>query len=426
MILQPLCFRLDPAQPSEALDRVKAPAASRKLKVGFNKRISPADYEYSIRHIQVLDPDNSLPYLLGDALAVHWTNDEPAVAEFLKAYGLDGSEAYTATPLDGVSAGVKAERLDGAFTVQSLFTGMLDVFGRPSKNFLKGMSKIAAEGSSDKERLDFLISDAGKQAFSEEIAGESLDYAGVLLKFPSVKPDLNQLITMIPVMKPRLYTIASSTRYTPGAIELTVITDTWEAKSGRECVGRCTDFFERMDTDNNSGEMMLDCSISPGSFQFGEPEVPMVMTGTGTGVAPFLAFAKERDWYVNKHGPERAGEMWLFFGCRNRTKDYILGDDLEALSEKGVLTHLRPAFSRDTGKKVYIQDKIKEEAVGVHNALVTQRGYLYMCGQAGDREADVLNAVKQTFIIGGGMSEDAAQKAMDELIEDGRYCPELY
>jgi len=117
--------------------------------------------------------------------------------------------------------------------------------------------------------------------------------------------------------------------------------------------------------------------------------------------------------------------MWLFFGCRNRTKDYILGDDLEALGEKNILTHLRPAFSRDGPKKVYIQDRIKEECVGVHNALVTKKGYLYLCGQAGDREKDVLDSVTKAFEL-AGMSPEAAQKEMDELIEEGRYCPELY
>merc|ERR1712127_648159 len=142
----------------------------------------------------------------------------------------------------------------------------------------------------------------------------------------------------------------------------------------------------------------------------------------GTGVAPFLAFAKDRDWYINKYGPERAGEMWLFFGCRNRGSDYILGDELEELSQKNVLTHLRPAFSRDGPKKVYIQDKIKEEAVGVFNALVTKQGYLYLCGQAGDREKDVLDTVKQAFMLGGGLSDEDAQQAMDDLIEEGRYC----
>jgi len=323
-----------------------------------------------------------------------------------------------------VEAGVKAERLEGPFKVASLFTDMLDIFGRPSKNFLKNLAKIAPEGK-DKERLQYLTSDAGKDDFQKEITAETLTFAEVLLKFPNVKPDLNQLITMLPVMKPRLYTIASSTRRTPGAIELTVITDDWTSPSGKYQVGSCTDFFERLDSDKADGTIMMDCSISPGSFQFGDTEVPMVMTGTGTGVAPFLAFAKEREWFMDKFGKERCGEMWLFFGCRNREKDYILGDELEALAEKDVLTHLRPAFSRDGPKKVYIQDRIKEEAVGVHNALVTKKGYLYLCGQAGDREKDVLDSVTKAFEL-AGMSPEAAHEEMQQLIEEGRYCPELY
>lgn len=416
-------FQLTPIETRDALP-LERPPRTKRLPLKFNKRISPEDYSYSIRHITVLDTENQLPYLLGDALAVNWTNDEARTREFLTQYGIDEKQCFTASQLPGVEAGVKAQRLNGPFSVLALFTEMLDVFGRPSKNFLKNLSKIAPPGK-DQDHLRFLASEAGKDAFTKEIFEESLNYGDILLKFPEVKPDLNQLITMLPVMKPRLYTIASSTRRTPGQIELTVITDDWKTPSGQDRCGSCTDYFERVDTDEHKGTVWMDCSISPGSFEFGEPEVPMVMTGTGTGVAPFLAFAKEREWFVDNFGPERAGQMWLFFGCRNKDKDYILGDDLEALSEKGVLTHLRPAFSRDGPKKVYIQDRIKEEFVGVHDALVNKKGYLYMCGQAGDREKDVLDSVTKAFEL-AGMSAEDAYKEMQDLIEEGRYCPELY
>mmetsp|Transcript_97806 Transcript_97806/g.276848 ORF Transcript_97806/g.276848 Transcript_97806/m.276848 type:complete len:1894 (+) Transcript_97806:108-5789(+) len=418
-------FDLRPVSIHDSLVSIARPPRTRRTLLGFNKRISPADYEYSIRHMQFLDPSGSLPYCLGDALAVHWTNDRERVAGFLGAYGLDGDACFVATPLEGAAAGVKAERLDGAFRVSSVFEEMLDVFGRPSKNFLKELSKLTPQGR-DLERLQFLTSDEGAQAYAEEITSQGLTFADVLLQFPSAKPTLNQLLTMLPVIKPRLYTIASSTRKSPGAIELTVITNTFETKGGKTLTGSCTDYFERHDTDSATGPIWMDCSISPGSFNFGDPEVPMVMTGTGTGVAPFLAFAKEREWFVSQHGKERAGEMWLFFGCRNRAKDYILGDELEELAERGILTHLRPAFSRDTGKKVYIQDKIKEEAKGVHSALVEKGGYLYLCGQAGDREKDVLDSVAKAFEIGGGLSPEKAREELDRLIEEGRYCPELY
>jgi len=420
-------FDLQPMETKDALSGLSVPNGRRKLKVGFNKRISPDDYAYSIRHIQFLDPHDTLPYVLGDALSMYWTNDEARVREFLGEYGsnIDPDQCYLAEPLEGAMTGLKGERLNGPFLVKHLFTDLLDIFGRPSKNFLLQLSKVAPEGSKDRERLEYLVSEKGSEDFTNEISKETLTFADVLLKFPQAKPDLNQLLTMIPAIKPRLYTIASSTRYTPGSIELTVITDDWTTPSGKYQQGSCTNFFERHVT-NGDDHMILDCGISPGSFNFGDPKVPMVMTGTGTGVAPFLAFAKERKWFVEQNGRDKAGDMWLFFGCRNRAKDYILGEELDQLAEENIITHLRVAFSRDGPEKVYIQDKIRAEAEGLYDALVTQKGYLYLCGQAGDREQDVLNAVRDAFAVGGNLSTEEAQAELDALIDDHRYCPELY
>ncbi|CAK0794685.1 unnamed protein product, partial [Prorocentrum cordatum] len=169
-------FELTAVQAKDALPELARPARTKRLELGFNKRISPADYEYSIRHIKVDDPNLDVPYLLGDALAVHWKNDEARVREFLAAYGLDADQCFTATPLEGANAGVKAERLSGPFKVATLFTELLDIFGRPSKNFLKGMAKVAPPGV-DRDRLEFLVSDAGKDAFTEEISGAALTFA---------------------------------------------------------------------------------------------------------------------------------------------------------------------------------------------------------------------------------------------------------
>merc|ERR1719215_1021956 len=101
--LAPRSSRLADAR--DALENLSPPPRTKKLQVGFNKRISPKDYEYSIRHIKVLDPDSQLPYLLGDALSVNWTNDDVRVRAFLDEYGLNAEESYSATPLEGVSAG---------------------------------------------------------------------------------------------------------------------------------------------------------------------------------------------------------------------------------------------------------------------------------------------------------------------------------
>ena len=65
------------------------------------------DYEFRNRHLQFEDPHSHTPYLLGDALTVFPTNDPDRVDEFLAEYGIDGSQPFIATAVDGVDTGRK-------------------------------------------------------------------------------------------------------------------------------------------------------------------------------------------------------------------------------------------------------------------------------------------------------------------------------
>ena len=51
----------------------------------------------------------------------------------------------------------------------------------------------------------------------------------------------------------------------------------------------------------------------------------------------------------------------VVFGCRYQKKDFLFGEYLQKLSEKGYITLIN-AFSRDQEQKVYVQHKIKENA----------------------------------------------------------------
>merc|ERR1711881_106961 len=102
------------------------------------------------------------------------------------------------------------------------------------------------------------------------------------------------------------------------------------------------------------------------------------------------------------------------------------GDLLEQLEAKNVLTHLRPAFSRDQAEKVYIQDRIRQEAKGIYDALVTNKGYAYLCGQAGDREQDVVDAWTDAIRIGGNITAEEAAAEWAKIDGEGRYSRELY
>lgn len=79
---------------------------------------------------------------------------------------------------------------------------------------------------------------------------------------------------------------------------------------------------------------------------FGPPdsfEVPLVMVGPGTGVAPFRGFLQHRRAQLAAAGDSGGGsrpagskgEAWLFFGCRREDQDYLYREDLEVSSSSG-------------------------------------------------------------------------------------------
>merc|ERR1719502_1023824 len=201
---------------------------------------------------------------------------------------------------------------------------------------------------------------------------------------------------MIPCIKPRLYSIASSQRYMNDNVELMIVINDWDTPAGKWQCGTSTDYIERMgvawDKDNASAWSMP-CQITSGTFNFPDSMMqPMIMAGLGTGLAPFRAFVQERHFF-KKQGIE-VGPMWLFYGCRYKAKDYCYGDELEKYHEDGVLTELRVAFSRDQKEKVYVQHKMNEAAEQLYNEFDQKEGYFYLCGQAGAVETDIENAIK--------------------------------
>ena len=76
-------------------------------------------------------------------------------------------------------------------------------------------------------------------------------------------------------------------------------------------------------------------------FRLPADDVPILMIGAGTGVAPYRAFMQERE------ARGASGRSWLFFGERNFRTDFLYQTEWQACSKDGVLTRMDVAFSRD-------------------------------------------------------------------------------
>jgi sulfite reductase alpha subunit-like flavoprotein len=74
-----------------------------------------------------------------------------------------------------------------------------------------------------------------------------------------------------------------------------------------------------------------------------DPMKPVIMVGTGTGMALFQAFIQDR--VFQKSRGIAVGPMVLYFGARYQAKEFLYGNELLRYHKngRGVLTHLRTA-----------------------------------------------------------------------------------
>lgn len=73
------------------------------------------------------------------------------------------------------------------------------------------------------------------------------------------------------------------------------------------------------------------------------------------------------------------GETVLFFGCRNKSEDFIYEDELQNYVESKTLSNMYVAFSRDQEKKVYVQHIMNDNKQMIWEVL-EKGGHIYVCG----------------------------------------------
>eukprot|EP00656_Telonema_subtile_P054946 TRINITY_DN8339_c0_g1_i1.p2 TRINITY_DN8339_c0_g1~~TRINITY_DN8339_c0_g1_i1.p2 ORF type:complete len:330 (-),score=91.09 TRINITY_DN8339_c0_g1_i1:216-1205(-) len=302
-------------------------------------------------------------------------------------------------------------------TARQLFTSVLDVFGRPFKKFYVSLADAVTEPSEKATLLELLADESKLTARVEETA----TFADLLLEFPSAKFTIPDLTELVPRIKPRLYSIASSMKACPTHVDLLVVEEDWTTPSGAYKVGLCSRYLAA----TANGPSSLTCSVKPSLMKLpADPTLPVVMAGCGTGMAPFRAFLQEKH-HQRLHG-ETVGPMTLFYGARYSKQEFLYKEDLSMFVDQGTLSNLRCAWSRDQKEKVYIQHKIAAEDRMMYDQLVLRGGYFYLCGQAGKMPADVEEALVAGFARAGRMSRVEAEAAMQRIKDDGRYVLEVY
>jgi sulfite reductase (NADPH) flavoprotein alpha-component len=243
-----------------------------------------------------------------------------------------------------------------------------------------------------------------------------IDLLGAFHKFPTVRPHPEALVDALEPLQPRLYSISSSHKATPGRVSLTVDAVRYVVGK-RKRLGLASTFLAERAAPGDTLKAYVQKA-----HNFGLPadsNVPIIMVGPGTGVAPFRAFLHERE------ATGAPGQNWLFFGHQRSACDFFYREELHELRQKGVLTRLSLAWSRDGKEKFYVQDRMRE--VGAELWQWLARGaHFYICGDAKRMAKDVEAALVEIVAAHGARSTDEAIDFVRGLKKTGRYQADVY
>lgn len=383
------------------------------VKVKENKRLTPEDYSRNIFHIEFDVSGTGLTYNIGEALGIHGRNNPDLVEEFINMYGLNGDDLVeVASKEDNHILEVRTLR-------QSLIDN-IDLFGKPPKRFYESLVEFTKE-ESEKKKLEELISPAGAELFKKFQEDDFFTFADIFELFPSARPSAQDLVQIVPPVKRREYSIASSQKLHPNEVHLLIVVVDWIDAKGRQRFGQCSKYL----SDLQVGQELV-VSVKPSIMKLPPLTTqPIIMAGLGTGLAPFKAFIEERQYQLEQ-GHE-IGEIYLYLGSRHKKQEYLYGEYWEAYMDADVLTHLGAAFSRDQEQKVYIQDKIRENLDVLTDLMMEKNGHFYLCGPTWP-VPDISACLQDIFDADAkkkGITIDSA-KAVEDLKEDGRYVLEVY
>lgn len=359
-----------------------------------------------------IDLGNSgISYEPGDAFGINCQNDVELVQKLGKRLQLNLDSLIQITSSNSTS--VVPLPYQSKKTIREILVECLDFYSVPKKVFLRVLAEYTSN-EDEKDKLLFFCSREGSEAYRQFV----LQYHSLLElfeAFPSCLPPFERLLEHVPLIFPRVYSVATSPLKHPSKIFIAFNVIQFQTASGKLRKGLCTGWLEhlvdpflkeeaeKLQKPHTSfceviiplGKLIIPIfKYTPPKPPFHLPpnclETPFIMVGPGTGVAPFVGFMEHRHHLIQTHNQNiNLAPTWLFFGSRHEERDFIFRRELESFLQSGSLTRLITAFSRDKLPteessnqltKIYVQHRLKECGKEVADLLINQNAFIYVCG----------------------------------------------
>lgn len=358
-----------------------------------NQRITGRDSAKDVRHIELSLTDSNIVYEPGDALGVWPENSAQSVQAVLTATGLnDDAEVRIGEQIQSLAEWLRRER----------------EIGKLSRPFLLKLAERS--GSSE---LQQLLAPEQRSALSNYLSTHRvLD----TLNAHRAGWDAQSLVTALSPLTPRLYSIASSRKQVDEEVHVTVASVGWQAH-GNQHHGVASDWLATRVAEQHKVRVYVEPNTR---FRLpANPDTDIIMIGPGTGVAPFRAFVQER------LAIGAQGRNWLFFGNQHFASQFLYQVEWQEALKRGGLHRLDLAFSRDQAEKIYVQQRIREQARELY-AWLQNGAQIYVCGDATQMAGDVHQALLDVIEAARSNGREDAETYLAELDAAHRYLRDVY
>nr|ODO01063.1 NADPH-ferrihemoprotein reductase [Cryptococcus depauperatus CBS 7855] len=448
------------------------------------KELFSVDSDRNCIHIEFDITNSGLTYQHGDHVGIWPSNPDIEIDRIMTTLGLAAPERRQAV--------VNIESLDPALakvpfptptTYEAIFRHYLDISAVASRQAIASFARFAPSETAAQKLTRW---GSNKDVYINEIYNPALKLAEVfqLATDDSRSPPFNsqtvwnipfdRLVSTVPRLQPRYYSISSSPKLHPNTIHATAVVLKYQASNSlhhhepRWVFGLSTNFILNVKMAHHHNERVLkgetkstfvmqdipsyNLSGPRGAYAAGNhyripihvrrstfrlptsPKVPVIMVGPGTGVAPFRGFVQERVALgrkaIEKNGPNALKDwapVYLFYGCRRSDEDFLYRDEWAQYTEElKAIFKLSVAFSREMkkpdGSKVYVQDLIHDLRSELAPLILNKRAYIYICGDA----KNMCKAVEETLmdILGsekGGSAEVEGAREL-KILKERNVC----
>ncbi|MCQ8773522.1 bifunctional cytochrome P450/NADPH--P450 reductase [Streptomyces telluris] len=364
------------------------------------------------RFLKLRLPDG-VTYRTADHLAVLPGNPDALVQRVADRFGLDLDRTVR---LRARRRSRNTLPVDRPLTLRRLLTDFVELQDPATREHVAVLAEHTA-CPPEKQPLAALAA-ADPETFREQVTLAGRSVLDLLEDHRACELTFERFLELLPVLRPRHYSISSSAAASPGEVDLMVSLLAAPHRGGEGTFrGIASHYVQTVTAGDTLQARVLPCSDS---FRLPEdPAVPVILVSAGTGLAPF------RGAVLDRLHARSTGTLLCYFGCDHPDVDYLHREEFEGAEAAGAVS-MRPTFMHAPADGVrFVQDRIARESAEVW-AVLEAGGRVYVCGDGRRMAPAVREAFMAIYRNNTGASDEESAAWLTALTESGHYVEDVW